>query len=174
MLLEAAAPHGWPKRLGLDGQRAPRLSLACLCLCCNFLQHCCKGVRRHALLHEQAVEAHHPAVIPVAGGYGGLHTAVDQDGRQVKLREAHNPLELWNVVGVSLQLQHAPGAPSIRCNASVLHGAAEWVTVTWSGLGRGAHACLPAGRAACLPAGTIQWGASERGGSFSGSGSAWR
>lgn len=88
--------------------------------------------------------------------------------------EAHNPLELWNVVGVSLQLQHAPGAPSIRCNASVLHGAAEWVTVTWSGLGRGAHACLPAGRAACLPAGTIQWGASERGGSFSGSGSAWR
>ncbi|PSC73699.1 inactive purple acid phosphatase 27 [Micractinium conductrix] len=63
--------------------------------------------------------------------------------------EAHNPLELWNVVGVSLQLQHAPGAPSIRCNASVLHGAAEWVTVTWSGLGRGRYddyiALFPAG-----------------------------
>ena len=89
-------------------------------------------------------------------------------------RQAHNPLELWNVAGVRLALAAAePGArsvagPSIRCNASSFGGEAAWVEVHWSGLGRGARArdgrlaapggadsqppvraCLPAGLPAC-------------------------
>lgn len=52
--------------------------------------------------------------------------------------QAHNPLEAWAVHNVRLAaVEGVEGGPTIRCNVTTLPGAAAWVELSWSGLGRG-------------------------------------
>jgi hypothetical protein len=49
--------------------------------------------------------------------------------------QAHNPLELWNVAGVRLELGLAEhSGTSIAANVTAIRGQHEWVEVVWSGL----------------------------------------
>ncbi|KAI7845277.1 hypothetical protein COHA_001120 [Chlorella ohadii] len=83
--------------------------------------------------------------------------------------QAHNPLELWRMANVRVEVapdtNGPPNGPRISCNITSFAGQHAWVEVTWSGVPGGRYddyiALFPAGADPLLSA-PIKWGWAAR------------